>query len=188
MTGSAQPITLTDSAQPITDTGTGSTPDAPAGTPPAATSEPGLTQAQVNAILAKERKAWEAAAKQRADDDLKAKQGEWEALATQRQQALDRTQAELESRDQRLAALSEEMDKQAKARVRVLPDELKAMAPEGDVLALYAWLSKAEAAAAKLAPKPATGTPPGPRGTGSAPMSTPDDLIARKRAQGGYDA
>lgn len=147
-----------------------------------------MSQAQVNAILAKERKAWQTAADTKAADDLKVKQGEWEALASQRKADLDRTQAELERRDERLAALSEEMDKQAKARVRALPDEIRAMAPEGDVLALYAWLTKAEAAAAKLAPKPATGTPPGPRGNGAAPMSTPDDLIARKRASGGYDA
>ncbi|WP_202384317.1 hypothetical protein, partial [Escherichia coli] len=76
--------TLTDSAQPTTDAGTGSTPDAPAGTQPAATTEPGLSQAQVNAILAKERKAWQTAADTKAADDLKVKQGEWEALASQR--------------------------------------------------------------------------------------------------------
>jgi hypothetical protein len=87
-----------------------------------------------------------------------------------------------------LTVFAEEMERQAKARVRALPDELKAMAPEGDVLALYSWLTKAEAAAAKLAPKPATGTPPGPQGQGIAPMATPNDLIARKRAAGGYDA
>jgi hypothetical protein len=146
-----------------------------------------LTQAQVNAILAKERKAWEAQAKARADDDLKAKQGEWEALATQRQATLTQLEADVQSKDERLAAFADEMDKQAKARLRQLPDEIKAMAPEGDVLALYAWLGKAEAAAAKLTPKPPTGTPPGPRGNPQAPMNTPEDAIARKRASGGYD-
>lgn len=180
---------MTDSAQ-TTDTVAGISTDAPAGTAATSPANDGkvLTQEQFNAALAKERKAWEASAKARSDEEIKIKQGEWEAVANERKQALDKLTAEIADRDSRLQTFAEEMERQAKARVRALPDELKAMAPEGDVLALYSWLSKAEAAAAKLAPKPATGTPPGPQGQGMAPMATSNDLIARKRASGGYDA
>lgn len=190
---------MSDSA-PITGTAAGNQAgaDAPAsaGTPPAATQEASrFSQDQLNTLLAEEKRKWkqqhdEAARKvrQEAEEAAAAQRGEFEKLATERASRIAALETDLASRDARITALTEEIERQSKARLRALPEEIRAMAPEGDVLALYAWLGKAEAAAAKIgAPAPA-GTPPGPRGSGAAPLQTGDDLVARKRASADYAA
>lgn len=187
-TESTQPTGAGAGNQPSVQQGTGTQPDT--------SGDRRFTQDEINAILAREKKQWRAdedtkiaRARQQADDEAKAKQGEFQALADQRATKITELEAKSQGAEERLTAISEAMEKQAKARMKALPEEIRAMAPEGDVLALYTWLEKAEAAAAKLgtqAPRP-NGTPPGPRGTGAASVvSNTADLIAQKRASGDY--
>jgi exonuclease VII large subunit len=131
--------------------------------------------------------------KQQTDADEQARQkGEFEKLATERQQRLDSLEQQHKSTRERVQALTEAMEVQIKARMRALPDELKAMVPESaDVLTRYDLVGKAEIAAQKLAPAQRThGTSPGPRGPGVAPQDNgrpTDDLLAEKAARiGGF--
>lgn len=165
-------------------------PEAPSASPPA-TPAP-LTQEQVNAIIADERRKWKqqqdaAAAKvrQEAEEAAAASRGEFEKLATERASRIAQLETEHTTATERLAAYQSEMERQIKARLRTLPEEIRAMAPDGDALTRYAWLEKAEAAAAKLvAIVPTNGTPAGPRGVGTAVAGATDtDLLAKKRAQ-----
>lgn len=154
-----------------------------------------FSQDELNAFLAREKAKWKsdqeakiARERQQAEDDAKAKQGEYQTLADQRATRIAELETKSQSTDERLTALSEAMEKQAKAHMKALPEEIKAMAPQGDVLALYDWLEKAEVAAAKLTAQLRTpGTPAGPKGNGQATATTStSDLIAQKRASGDY--
>ncbi len=121
-----------------------------------------------------------------ADEQAKQK-GEWERLATERQARLEKIESELPTVASRAEAYAAAMEAQIKARVKALPEELRDLMPEGDVLTRYDQLGKLEAAAAKLtlAPPAPRGTPPG--GGRTTPSSAPnmDAIIAEKRARMG---
>jgi hypothetical protein len=182
--------TITESAQQTDAGATGGT-QTGSSTQPANDAGATLTQEQFNAAIAAEKRRWKAEqaqaetrAKQEAEDAARAAQGEFQALAEQRQQRITALETEHATTAERLTAYEAEMERQIKARLRALPEEIRAMAPEGDALARYAWLEKAETAAAKLAATRTPGTPSGPRGTGAAGSvaTNNDDLIAKKRA------
>lgn len=160
------------------------------GTPsPAA---PAFNQEQVNKMIAAERRKVEAELKRKADEQAAEAAGQWQTLAEQRaaevvsiRTASEQLQTQL---DTALALIAAE----AERRIKALPVEIRAMQPEGDAIALYGWLPKAEAAAQKLgkpADAPAAGTPAGPRGAGSAPNGSisATELVNRKRASGDYE-
>lgn len=139
----------------------------------------------------KELQALRTAAQKREQDertaaDAQAKQkGEWERLANERQARLDKIEAELPTVASRADAYATAMEAQIKARIKALPEELRDLMPDGDVLTRYDQLGKLEAAAAKLtlAPPAPRGTPPGGR-TSAAPSSNGlADIIAEKRAR-----
>ncbi len=177
----------TAATQPNTATASGQTQADQAGAQTGGTTQPRFTQEELNALLAKERKETERRLKQQAEDDLKVKQGEFQSLAEQKAARVAELEAAKQTTEDRLAAISEAMTRQAEARLKALPAEIKAMAPEGDVLALYTWLEKAETAAQKLTTQKTAlaGTNTGPSGTGSGVTGTTNnaDLIAEKRAR-----
>lgn len=166
---------------------------APLAQPPAS-SVATLSQEQFNAALADERRKWKAqqdaaADKARKDAEDKAAQekGEFEKLANERGQRLSQIEAEHATTAERLTAYEAEMERQITARLRSLPLEIRAMAPEGDSLTRFAWLDKAEAAAQKLAATLTPGTNSGPRGSAAREsVNASDDAIARKKASGEY--
>jgi hypothetical protein len=154
-----------------------------------------LTQEQFNAALAEEKRKWKQQqdaiadrARKDAEDKAAQEKGEFEKLASERGQRLAQIEAEHATANEQLTAYREEMERQIKARLRSLPEEIRAMAPEGDSLVRFAWLEKAEAAAAKLAATTTPGTPAGPRGSGTPPSPTAgsSDAMARKKASGDY--
>lgn len=143
---------------------------------------------EVNAALRtlQQQQAEREQAEKQAADKAAAERGEFEKLASERGSRLAAIEAEHGTATQRLSAYEAEMEKQFKARLKVLPEAIREMAPEGDVLTRYGWLDKAEGAAAKLGTLASPrGTPGGPRGTGgTATASVTDaDLIAEKRAR-----
>lgn len=115
-----------------------------------------------------------------------AARGEFEKLATDRAARVAQLEAEQAATDERLSAYEAEMERQIGARLKRLPDEIRAMAPESDTLARFAWLDKAEAAAQKLTATRTPGTPSGPRGAGAAALPQGGDPVATKRASGDY--
>lgn len=166
----------------------------PIAQPPAPTPAATLTQEQFNAALAEEKRKWKvqqdtAAAdiKRKAEEAAALEKGEFEKLASDRAARIAALESEHGTATEQLTRYQEEMERQVKARLRNLPEEIKALDPGGDVLTRFAWLEKAEAAAAKLVTQAAPrGTPPGPRGNGATPMPGAADLIAEKRASGEY--
>jgi hypothetical protein len=143
---------------------------------------------EVNDALAElKRKDAEREAKERAETEKRAKeQGQYKELVEAKDRELGELKPQVESATARTKALEEVMEAQVKERAKALPDELRAMMPDGDVLAQFAWLGKAEAAAAKLQIARSPGTPPGPRGSGA--QSSPgavdmEALKAEKRAR-----
>lgn len=165
------------------------------GTQPANDAGATLSQEQFNAALAAEKRKWKQEqetaaqrAKQEAEDAAATQRGEFERLAGERAARITALEQEQTTTTERLTAYEAEMERQIKARLKALPEEIRAMAPEGDALARYAWLEKAEAAASKLAASRTPGTPSGPRGTGGTQSAAPgnqQDLIAQKRARMG---
>lgn len=123
--------------------------------------------------------------RQQAADEAAAQRGEFERLAGERQQRIAALETEHATAAERLTAYETEMERQIKTRLKGLPEEIKAMAPEGDALARFGWLEKAEAAAQKLVATRTPGTPSGPRGNGASSTGTTnaDDLKAQKRAR-----
>lgn len=170
--------------------------------PPEGTAQDGgeqaaaFSQADLNRILAQERRLWqkqqeEAAtrARQQAEDEARAKQGEYQQLAEQRATRLTQMETEQQQASERLTAYQTAMEQQLKARLRALPEEIRAMDPGGDVLQRYDWVAKAEAAAQKLAVQRTPGTPSGPEGTGGSQVlsnGSVESIIAQKRASGDY--
>lgn len=184
-----------ESGIPSGGTQTPPAPATPPAQPPATGSAATLTQEQFNAALAEEKRKWKAqqdaaADKARKDAEDKAAQekGEFEKLASERGQRLTELETQHGNATAQLTLYQEEMERQITARLRALPAEIKAMAPEGDTLVRFAWLEKAEAAAAKLAATSTPGTPPGPRGSGAQPSvaNASGDAVARKKASGDY--
>lgn len=188
-------------SDPITDpatstAGAGDTPGAGAGSgTSAATTTEGrtFTQAELNAILAEEkrkaedkRKADEARAKAQADEAAAKQAGEWQKLAESVTGERDRISAEHATLTERHAALAAQVEALIRAQLKELPDEIAALAPGGDDLAArLEWVAKARKAAGKVAAASGTGTPPGPRGAGGPGVTpaNPADLIAQKRAR-----
>lgn len=155
-----------------------------------------FTQEQLNSAIAEEKRKWKQqqdaaiaeAGRKAAEAEAKQK-GEFEKLATDRGARLETIEADYATLQERYTALTELIEKQAKGRIQALPDELRAMKPEGDVTALLDWLGKAEIAASKLLSTPRSpGTPAGPRlGSGIGSYDSPAEILAQKRASGGYD-
>lgn len=189
---------FTASAQEPTDAGATGGAQPGTGTPPASQSEaPKFNQDDVNRMIADEKRKFkqqhdDAAAKVKRESDERAalEKGEFEKLASERGSRLEKAEAAALSGNERLAAFETEMERQFKARLKVLPDEIREMEPDGDVLTRFAWLPKAEAAAVKLAgsipPRPNLSSPSGPRGTGGSTATHAPDLAAQKRASGDY--
>lgn len=166
-----------------TTAGAGNDPGASAGTTASTPDETTLTQAQVNALLAKERRDTEKRLKIQADEQAAAARGEWELIAQQRTAERDAHAAKLEALEAQHAALTETLGKAAQKRLKALPEELRALAP-ADAAALLPWLDQAEAAAVKLLASANPGTPTGPRGVGrQTPTNSSADLVAQKRRQ-----
>ena len=190
-------------SDPITDPATST---AGAGTPPgagtggstsAATTTPEgekrFTQAEVNAILARQkrededkRKTAEARARQQAAEEEARKAGEWQKLADTATAERDRLSAERESVAAERDALAAELEAEIKARLKALPDELRDLVPaDASPAQRFAALRKVEAAAKKLGAGAAStpGTPTGPRGAGGPAVTQPNqaDLIEQKR-------
>jgi acyl-CoA reductase-like NAD-dependent aldehyde dehydrogenase len=177
-------------AAPVTD------PANPQTQPPVVPSA-AFTQDQFNAAIAEEKRKWKqqqtaevAEAARKAAETEAAAKGEFEKLATERGTRLQALEAEHTTTTTRADALATAMEAQIKARIKALPDELRDLLVDGDVLTRYEQLGKLEAAAAKLvpaAPAPRRDSPSGPRGPGSGPtpQSNNADLIAEKRAQVG---
>lgn len=134
-------------------------------------------QEQADAAAAKER--------QKQADAAAAQRGEFEKLASERQARITALESEQATDQEQLTAYRDEMERQIKARLKALPEEIRAMAPEGDTLARFAWLEKAEAAAQKLGGgRPAGGAPDINAGARSASTrQTPDDVQAANRAR-----
>lgn len=126
------------------------------------------------------------AAARAAQEKQAAERGEWEKVATERAQRIADLETQLTPATKRLEAFEAELTRQLQKRVRALPAEIREMQPDGDALALLAWVDKAEAAAAKIAQP--LGTPAGPRGTGIVPRADADaaSVLAQKRASGDY--
>jgi hypothetical protein len=143
---------------------------------------------EVNTELKKLREWQQAQERERqaAADKAAAERGEWEKVATERQQRITDLESRLTPATERLSALEGEIGKQVQKRVRALPAEIREMQPDGDVLALLSWVDKAEAAAAKLGTTAPSGTPPGPRGNGMAPRADAGDLVTQKRKSADY--
>lgn len=188
----SEPTTPPATVPPIPD------PASPQTQPPVASSA-AFTQEQLNAAIADEKRKWKqqqdqqvAEAKRVAAETEAAAKGEFEKLATERGTRLTALETEHTTTTAQLTAYQAAMEVQIKARVKALPEELRDLLVEGDVLTRYEQLGKLEAAAAKLAPVAPTTprqTPSGPRGPGSGPSVQPNnaDLLAEKRAQvGGF--
>lgn len=170
---------------------------APASPPPVqpqASSAATFTQEQLNAALAEEKRKWkkqqdEAAAKARQEAEEKAalEKGEFEKLAGERGSRLAQIETEHTTLQERHTALTEAMEAQIKQRIKLLPEEMRELLGDGDVLARYTQLGKLEAAAAKLTTVPrGPGTPPGPRPAGGNTPPAPDVATA-KRSTINYD-
>lgn len=168
---------------------------AAAATPPAPAEEKKFSQADFDAAIKErlERERKTASEKHQKDKDAAAEQerikaGESQAVAEERLTKLQAAEAERDRLKTDHAALVEVVKKENQARMKALPEELRAMIPDGDdVTAQRELIIKAEAAAAKLGISRAPGTPPGPRGSG-APNGTPpaEAAAAKKRAGGQY--
>jgi hypothetical protein len=188
---------LTASAQQTDAGATGGTQPG-AGTPPAPQPEaPKFTQDDVNRMIADEKRKLkqqqdEAATKIKREAEEKAalEKGEFEKLANERGARLQQVEAEAMTATERISAYEAEMERQFKARLKALPEEIREMEPGGDMLTRFAWLPKAEAAAVKLAAtpvaRPILSSPGGPRGTGHSTTTHGPDLAAQKRASGDY--
>jgi len=103
--------------------------------------------------------------------------------------ALESQLAEQTTLQERYTALTELIEKQAKSRMQALPEEIRAMKPDGDAMALLDWLGKAEIAASKLSAAPRTpGTPPGPRlGSGNGTPPDTAQIVQGKRGTIDYN-
>lgn len=173
-------------SDPTTDQQPGATPSE-AQNPQAEHMIPKARFDEVNAKLRRleqEAAQREQAQREAAEREAAAK-GEFEKLANERGQRLSQVEQEAKRTAEQVEAYAAEMERQIKARLRALPDAIKAMAPDGDTLARFAWLEKAEAAAAEFTPAAPRGTPTGARGT-VAPANGAADLVARKRQSSDY--
>lgn len=144
---------------------------------------------EVNTALADlRRKEQEREQQARQETERRAKeQGQYKELVEAKERELGELKPRVETLQERVKSFETVMETQVKARLTALPEEIRAMLPQGDVLAQFDWLAKAEAAAAKLARERSPGTPVGPRGTGAMPALTPEaDAVARKRASSDY--
>lgn len=117
-----------------------------------------------------------------AADAAAAQRGEYEKLATERGSRLAQIETEHTTLNDRYTALTEEMEGQIKARVKALPEKLRDLLTDGDVLTRYRQLAKLEAAAAELAPRQeqprSYDINAGARGSGG---QTPDDIMQANR-------
>ena len=152
------------------------------GTQPETAAEKKFSQAEVNRMMAEDRRKTKAAA----DEAQRIKAGEFEALATERKTRLDETEAELERLKQQNAAYETRLETDLKARIKALPEEMRDLVAGETLDARAASLDKVEAAAKKLIAQRTPGTPSGPRGNGGSTGNTMEKLIADKRQSGDY--
>lgn len=127
-------------------------------------------------------------AQAKADADAKAAeaarlkgQGEWQKLAEDAQAEVDA----LRPLQDEVAALTATFAEQMTAEIADWPDEVKALAPEGEVspMVMLDFLAKHRPLAAKLsAPPPANGNGPGPKPLGAAqkPRATKSPINVRR--------
>lgn len=154
--------------------------DPPAGEPNDVQSLPEWAKnlvAELRGENAKHRKAAKAAetAAAQAEEAQLAEQAKWQELAEKRQARL----AELEPLSEDMKALTESIAVQMNAEIADWPDEVKALAPDGEVspVVMLDFLSKHRPLAAKLAAPPApNGNGPGPKPRGAA--RKPEDITS----------
>jgi hypothetical protein len=105
---------------------------------------------------------------EKADEERKKAQGEWQALADQRKAKVDELAPKAELADQ----LTELINKQVNAEIATWPEQVKNMAPSGEVsvLTMLEWVEKARPLAQELAADKSVpaGNHRGPKPTGPA--------------------
>jgi hypothetical protein len=148
-----------------------------------------LTQAEVNRILAKEKRKWQqdldqaaAEAKDKADKEAAEKTGQFETLYKTEQAKVKTLQDQLKAKDTELETLRDTVSKNIDAQVKDWPDEVLALDPkriDGDNYSLQAridWVARARKLADKLAgtpPPPGNGPTPPPINNGTRPPVDP---------------
>ena len=133
-----------------------------------------LTQADVNAIIAREKTAWRqqqetetARTKAAAAEAAAAQAGEWQSVAEQRKAAADAAEQRATTAQAERDVLAETLEREIKTRAKALPEKMRDLLPTDVPPAQrYAMLVKLEAAVGELAPPASRSTPTGPRGTG----------------------
>ncbi len=148
--------------------------------------------------LAKERKAAKDAQREldalktdqqrRADDEAK-QQGKFEELAEKRLTEIttlstdrDGLQQQNDDLTARLKAFEDQAEADYTASVKALPEELRDLAPGGDLLTRREWLAKAQKTAEKLAKsRPRDGNGPNPHATGPTADAADDAARLRQR-------
>lgn len=204
-------MSISTTSADATTVGTGTSPSAtgtstqagqttPAETTTTAT-EKTFTQAELDRVvqqrLAEEKDRAKKAVqkdKEAADEAARLKAGEFETLATERGAKVTTLEQQVETLTAQLKTYQDAIAAQLTERVKALPEELRALDPDGDPVARLAWLVKAEAAAKKLAPTATTttvttGTPRGAASiaTSSGSNATAAEVEARKRRDyGGF--
>lgn len=170
---------------------TGQAPGAatPAASP--AAEEKRFTQAElddhITQRLAREKTTNDAKLKREREQAAEAeriKAGEFQTVAEERLRRAETAETELTTLRELHQQLVEQIRKETQAEARTLPEELRAMMPEGDdVLAQRQWLEKAKKAAEKLGVQRSPGTPAGPRGNGNSQIvvngaATPNVVVS----------
>jgi small-conductance mechanosensitive channel len=151
----------------------------------------GLSQSEVNRILAREKRRWQqeldqkaSEAKEQADKEAAEKTGQFETLYKTEQAKVKTLQDQLKARDTELETLRDTVSKGIDVQVKDWPDEVLALDPkriDGDNYSLQAridWVNRARKLADKLA-----GTPPPP---GNGPHPVPSNGGARPQVDPAY--
>lgn len=158
-------------------------------TPPAQDTEKKFTQSDLNAAISARLKREQDAqaakeAKTRAADEeaRRAKAGEWETLAAQREGRIKELEAFQTQADEERSALHDRLNRHVNAQIKGWPDAFKALVPKSDD-ALERWDAYERAAAAVAEVTPAQhsaplrtpGTGPNPRPAGNAGPNAAQD-------------
>lgn len=113
------------------------------------------------------------AADQKRRDDETASQGQFQKLAEDRKVEIDTLTTARDGLQERVTALEAEVqgyrdaaEADYQTAVKALPDELRDLAPEGDLATRRAWLAKAQKAGEKVTKRTERGNPPNPRADG----------------------
>lgn len=150
-----------------------------------------FTQAEVNAILAREKEAKRAAdekARKEAEDRQLAEQAKWQDLADKRKSEITELQEKLAAaitKDDQIKRLTAALEAHRDAQFGSVPDHIRELLAGRDVVEQIEWLAKhgGSVKSDAVTPTPAKGTPQPKLGKRVTSETTPADLIAAKRAQ-----